>query len=32
VAEEECVVMFLAQEVWVELFDRDPDVGIRIPP
>ena len=22
--------MFLAQEVWVELFDRDPDVGIRM--
>ena len=22
--------MFLAQEIWVELFDRDPDVGIRM--
>ena len=30
VAAEECAVMFLGQEVWAEIFESDPDVGIRM--
>lgn len=30
VAEQECAVMFLGQEVWAEIFESDPDVGIQM--